>query len=85
MRVQALRTGGFWLLTEDEGKLLALSDLNDQLSVTGECLEAEAAAVEVEAVDLPEVDTERNDETTLRDAVEVLVPVVGSPPTGRRV
>ena len=38
--------------------------------------EAEAAAVEGEAVDFPEVDADRKDEATLRDAVaeEVLVP-----------
>ena len=82
--------------TEDEGELLAddienhqrsLSDFNDQLSVTGECLEAETAGVEVEAVDFPEVDADRKDEATLRDAVaeEVLVPVVGAPQTGWRV
>ena len=43
--------------------------------------EAEVAAVEVEAVDFPEVDADRKDATTLRDAVaeEVLVPVVGAP------
>ena len=46
--------------------------------------EAEAAAVEVEAVDFPEVDADRKDATTLRDAVaeEVLVSVVGAPTTG---
>ena len=46
--------------------------------------EAEAAAVEGEAVDFPEVDADRKHEATLRDAVaeEVLVPVVGAPMTG---
>ena len=46
--------------------------------------EAEAAAVEGEAVDFPEVDADRKDATTLRDAVaeEVLVPVVGALTTG---
>ena len=46
--------------------------------------EAEAAAVEVEAVDFPEVDADWEDETTLRDAVaeEVLVPAVRALPTG---
>ena len=45
--------------------------------------ETEAMAVEVEAVDFPEVDADRKDATTLRDAVaeEVLVPVVGAPTT----
>ena len=49
--------------------------------------EAEAAAVEVEAVDFPEVDADRKDEATLRDAVaeEVLVPAGRAPPTGWRV
>ena len=49
--------------------------------------EAEAAAVEDEAVDFPEVDADRKDEATLRDAVaeEVLVPARGAPPTGWRV
>ena len=49
--------------------------------------EAEAAAVEVEAVHFPEVDADRKDELTLRDAVaeEVLVLVVEAPPTGWRV
>ena len=49
--------------------------------------EAEAAAVKVEAVDFPEVDADRKDATTLRDAVaeEVLVPTVGAPTTGGRV
>ena len=44
-------------------------------------------AVEVEAVDLPEVDADGKDEATLRDVVaeEVVVPVVGAPPTGWRV
>ena len=48
--------------------------------------ETEAMAVEVEAVDFPEVDGERKDATTLRDAVgeEVLVPVVGALTTGGR-
>ena len=46
--------------------------------------EGEAAAVEGEAVDFPEVDADRKDEATLRDAVaeEVLGP---APPTGWRV
>ena len=46
--------------------------------------EAEAAAVEGEAVDFPEVDADRKDATTLRDAVaeEVLVPAWGAPTTG---
>ena len=46
--------------------------------------EAEAAAVEVEAVDFPEVNADGKDETTLRDAVaeEVLVPAVGALSTG---
>ena len=49
--------------------------------------EAEAAAVEVEAFNFPEVDADRKDETALRDAVaeEVLVPAVEAPPTGWRV
>ena len=49
--------------------------------------EAEAAAVEGEEVDFPEVDADRKDEATLRDAVaeEVLAPAVGAPPTGWRV
>ena len=49
--------------------------------------EAEAAAVEGEAVDFPEVDADRKDEATLRDVVaeEVLVPAVGAPQTGWRV
>ena len=49
--------------------------------------EAEAAAVEVEAVDFPEVDADRKDEATLRDAVaeEVLVPAGRAPPTGWHV
>ena len=49
--------------------------------------EAEAAAVEGEAVDFPEVDADRKDEATLRDAVaeEVLAPAGGAPPTGWRV
>ena len=46
--------------------------------------ETEAMAVEVEAVDFPEVGADRKYATTLRDAVaeEVLVPVVGAPTTG---
>ena len=46
--------------------------------------ETEAMAVEVEAVDFPEVDADRKYATTLRGAVaeEVLVPVVGAPSTG---
>ena len=42
--------------------------------------EAEAATVEGEAVDFPEVDADRKDEATLRDVVaeEVLVPTSGS-------
>ena len=46
--------------------------------------EAEAAAVEGEAVDFPEVDADRKDEATLRDVVaeEVLVPAVGAPQRG---
>ena len=49
--------------------------------------EAEAAAVEGEAVDFPEVDADSKDEATLRDVVteEVLVSVVGAPQTGWRV
>ena len=49
--------------------------------------EAGAAAVEGEAVDLPEVDVDRKDEATLRDVVaeEVLVPAKGAPQTGWRV
>ena len=49
--------------------------------------EAEAAAVEGEAVDFPEVDADRKDEATLRDALaeEVLAPAGGAPPTGWRV
>ena len=44
-------------------------------------------AVEVDAVDFPEVDADWKDEATLRDVVvkEVLVPVVGAPTTGGRV
>ena len=58
-----------------------LTNFNDQLSVT------EAAAVEGEVVKFPEVDADRMDEATLRDAVaeEVLVPAVEAPPTGWRV
>ena len=46
--------------------------------------EAEAAAVEGDAVDFPEVDADRKDEATLRDVVaeEVLVPAVGAPQRG---
>ena len=60
---------------------MLLSEFNDQLSVTG------AAAVEGEVVELPEVDADRKDEATLRDAVaeEVLGPAVEAPPTGWRV
>ena len=49
--------------------------------------EAEAAAVEGEAVDFPEVDVDRKDEVTLRDVVteEVLAPAGGAPQTGWRV
>ena len=49
--------------------------------------DAEAAAVEGEAVDFPEVDADRKGEATLRDVVaeEVLVPTVGAPLTGWRV
>ena len=49
--------------------------------------EAEAAAVEGEAVDFPEEDADRKDEATLRDAVaeEVLSPAGRAPPTGWRV
>ena len=49
--------------------------------------EAEAAAVESEAVNFPEVDADRKHEATLRDVVaeEVLVPAVGAPQTGWRV
>ena len=49
--------------------------------------EAEAAAVEGKVVDFPEVNGDRKDEATLRDAVaeEVLVPSRRAPPTGRRV
>ena len=49
--------------------------------------EAEAAAVEGEVVDFPEVNGDRKDEATLRDVVaeEVLVPARGAPPTGWRV
>ena len=45
---------------------------------------AEAAAVEGEGVDFPEVDADRKDEATLRDVVaeEVLVPAVGAPQRG---
>ena len=48
---------------------------------------AEAAAVEGEAVDCPEVDADKKHEATLRDAVaeDVLVPAVGAPQTGWRV
>ena len=46
--------------------------------------ETEAMAVEVEAVDFPEVDADGKDETTLRGVVaeEVVIPVVGAPTTG---
>ena len=46
--------------------------------------ETEAMAVEVEAVDFPEVDADGKDEATLRDVVaeEVVAPVVGAPTTG---
>ena len=49
--------------------------------------EAETMTVEGEAVDLPEVDDDRKDEATFRDAVteEVLVPTAGALPTGWRV
>ena len=49
--------------------------------------EAEAAAVEGEAVDFLEVDADRKHEATLRDVVaeEVLVPTVGASLTGWRV
>ena len=49
--------------------------------------EAEAVAVEGEAVDFPEVDADGKDEATLRDSVaeEVMVPARGAPPTGWRV
>ena len=49
--------------------------------------EAEAVAVEGEAVDFPEVDADRKDEGTLRDGVteEVLVLARGAPQTGWRV
>ena len=58
-----------------------------QLSGGMKVKEAEAAAVEVESVDFPEVDADRKDEATLRDAVaeEVLVPTRGAPQTGWRV
>ena len=47
----------------------------------------EAAAVEGDAVDFPEVDADRKNEATLRDAVaeEVSVPTVGASQTGSRV
>ena len=43
--------------------------------------------MEGEVVEFPDVDADRKDETTLRDAVaeEVLVPAVGAPPTRWRV
>ena len=43
--------------------------------------------MEGEVVEFPEVDADRKDETSLRDAVaeEVLVPSVGALPTGWRV
>ena len=49
--------------------------------------EVEAAAVEGEAVDFPEVDAYRKDEATLRDVVaeEVLAPAGRAPLTGWRV
>ena len=49
--------------------------------------EAETAAVEGEAVDLPEVDDDRKDEATLSDVLteEVLVPAKGAPLTRWRV
>ena len=49
--------------------------------------ETEAVAVEVEAVDFPEVYDERKDEATRCDVMteEVLVPVKGAPLTGWRV
>ena len=49
--------------------------------------EAEIMTVEGEVVDFPEVDADRKDEATLRDAVteEMLVPTVGALPTRWRV
>ena len=49
--------------------------------------EAEAAAVEGEAFDFPEVDADRKLEATLRDVVaeDVFVPAVGASLTGWRV
>ena len=49
--------------------------------------ETEAATLEGEAVDFPEVDADRKHEATLRDIVaeEVLVSAVGAPLTGWRV
>ena len=68
------------------GTVLAL-DADDAVPDGEVMKEAEAAAVEGEAVDFPEVDADRRDEAVLRGAVaeEVLVPAGGAPPTGWRV
>ena len=60
----------------------------DDAAPDGEVVkETEAAIVEGEAVDLPDVYDDGNDEASLRDVVteEVLVPAKGAPPTGWRV
>ena len=62
-------------------------DANDAAPDDEVVKEAEAVTVEGEAVDLPEVDTDRKHEATLHDVVteEVLVSAVGAPQTGWRV
>ena len=62
-------------------------DANDAASDNEVMKEAEAAAVEGEAVDLPEVYDDRKDEATLCDVMteEVLVPAKAALPTGWRV
>ena len=66
--------------------VLAL-DEDDSVQDNEVMKEAEAAAVEGEAVNFPEVDADRRDEAVLRDAVaeEVLAKAGGAPPTGWRV
>ena len=66
--------------------VLAL-DANDAAPNDEVVKEAEAAAVESEAVDVPDVNVDRKDEVTLCDVVteEVLAPVKGAPLTGWRV
>ena len=63
--------------------VLAL-DADDAVADDEVVKEAEAAIVEGDVVDFPEVDVDRKDEGTLRDVVteEVLVPAKGAPQTG---